>query len=135
MSVQKLSNYINGKFVAPESGSYIDNINPSTDKIQNYVPNSDERDVEKAINAARKAYPAWRDLHFSERAVYLRKIGAEMSKPDVIKSLATADTNDMARVFRSFFVCVVFNFVAFGVWCAMFAPLFCLLVVQRTIIY
>ena len=98
MSSQKLSNYINGKFVAPRSGGYIENINPSTDKIQNLVPDSDERDVIDAINAAKKAYPAWRDLHFSERAVYLRKVADEMSKPENFKSLYVADTNDMVCI-------------------------------------
>ena len=92
---EKLLNFINGKFVAPRSGSYIKNINPSTDKVQNLVPDSDERDVLDAVNAARKAYPGWRDLHFSERAVYLKKIAAEILKPENIKILAQADTNDM----------------------------------------
>ena len=89
----------------------MERINPATAQIQNFVPDSNLNDVEIATNAARDAYPDWRDLHFSETAVYLRKIAAEMSKPDVHESLAIAHTNDV--------VCILFytyqiNYILFS---------------------
>ena len=93
--MDKLYNYIDGVLVAPKSGKYIDNINPATDKVISYIPDSDSRDVKAAIEAAKNAYPKWKKLHFSERAVYLDKLAEEMLKEDTFKALAVAESNDM----------------------------------------
>lgn len=53
--MEKLRNYINGQLVEPVSGTYIDNYNPSTGKVYSLIPDSDERDVEAAVEAAESA--------------------------------------------------------------------------------
>ena len=93
--MEKLSNYINGQLVPPSTRKYIENINPATNKINNYIPDSDSRDVEAAISAAKQAYPKWRALSFADRAAYLDKITAEIQKPDNFEALARAESNDM----------------------------------------
>lgn len=52
MSHGKLKNYIGGRLVEPVGGEYIDNIDPATGEVYSYVPDSDERDVEQAVEAA-----------------------------------------------------------------------------------
>ena len=98
--MEKLSNYINGQLVPPSTRKYIENINPATNKINNYIPDSNSRDVEAAIAAAKEAYPKWRKLSFAERAAYLDKIAAEMQKSNTFEALAKAESNDMVCFIR-----------------------------------
>ncbi len=53
----KIENYIGGELSAPASGEYLDNFNPATGEVYSLIPDSDERDVEKAVEAAKKAFP------------------------------------------------------------------------------
>jgi len=93
----KLYNYIDGKFVDPVGGNYIDNINPTTQKVNNLIPDSDYRDVDNAIRAAKKAYTTWSKLPFADRAVFLDKIAAAMREEAAFQSFANADTADMGK--------------------------------------
>ena len=52
----KLKNYINGELVAPVSEEYIDNYDPSRGIVYSLIPDSDERDAESAIIAAKEAF-------------------------------------------------------------------------------
>lgn len=51
----QLSNYINGQFVASE-GTFA-SFNPSTGEVNAFIPNSDKAAVERAVEAAKKAFP------------------------------------------------------------------------------
>ena len=44
-----IKNYINGTFVPAESGEYLDNYNPATGAVYSHLPDSDERNVQKAV--------------------------------------------------------------------------------------
>ena len=67
--MEKICNLINGKLVPPISGKYIDNVNPSTNRVINLIPDSDYRDVAEAVKAAKQAYKKWGKMHYSERVV------------------------------------------------------------------
>ena len=54
-----IQNFINGHFLPPDSGAYLDNINPATGKVYSHIPDSGESDVQKAVEAARRAFPEW----------------------------------------------------------------------------
>jgi len=54
-----IENYIDGKLVAPISDKYLDNFNPALGEIYSLIPDSDERDVELAVKAAKNAFPIW----------------------------------------------------------------------------
>ena len=41
-----IQNYINGKFVNPINGNYIDNYNPANGEVYGQIPNSSTEDVE-----------------------------------------------------------------------------------------
>lgn len=72
--MQKLQNYINGTLVAPTGGEYIDNYNPATGKVYSLIPDSDERDVEQAVQAAKEAFPLWSAQSNEQRSNILLKI-------------------------------------------------------------
>ena len=69
--MKKLQNYIDGALVAPIKDSYIDNYNPSTGKVYSLIPDSDEEDVKKAVEAAKKAFPAWSTMRKDERSKWM----------------------------------------------------------------
>ena len=41
----EITNYIGGELVAPASGDYLDNFDPSTGEVYSLIPDSDDRDV------------------------------------------------------------------------------------------
>ena len=57
--MQKIKNYINGELLEPVGREYIDNYNPATGKVYSLIPDSDEKDVALAVEAAQNAFPAW----------------------------------------------------------------------------
>ena len=70
----KIQNYINGQFVNPTLGNYIDNYNPSNGDVYGQIPNSTKEDVEKAYVAAEKAFPSWSNTTLETRSEILSKI-------------------------------------------------------------
>ena len=74
MSLPKLANYAGGKFVEPISAAYLDNVDPSTGAVYSYVPDSDDRDAERAVAAAEKAFVTWSQTPTAERSRILLKL-------------------------------------------------------------
>lgn len=72
--MEKLQNFINGEYCAPIQGQYIDNYEPATGKVYSLIPNSDAEDVQKAVDAAEKAYPIWSKMSIEERSKILVKL-------------------------------------------------------------
>lgn len=72
--MQKLENYINGQLLAPQSGNYLDNYNPAIGEVYSLIPNSDERDVQMAVQAAKAAFPAWSLMPAAERSSILVRV-------------------------------------------------------------
>lgn len=67
--------YINGKFVKAEGGKKFASINPSNDQHIAYFAEASEKDVDKAVKAARKAYKeVWSVMTAKERAKYIFRI-------------------------------------------------------------
>jgi aminomuconate-semialdehyde/2-hydroxymuconate-6-semialdehyde dehydrogenase len=91
----KLQNYINGKLIEPVSKSYIDNYNPSTGKVYSLIPDSDEKDVELAHQAAKNAFASWSITPKEKRSQYLLKIAALIEKN--LDKLALAESTDNGK--------------------------------------
>ncbi|ETO15593.1 hypothetical protein RFI_21772 [Reticulomyxa filosa] len=94
-AIKHLQNYIDGQFIAPIEGKYLNNVNPATGKVNNQVPNSTEKDVEKAVHAAKKAFESWKAVPKLERASYLYRIAEEIEKRK--EELIEADSKDMGK--------------------------------------
>ncbi len=66
--------FIGGRFVEPKSGRYFDTHNPATESKLAEVAEAGAEDVDAAVAAARKAFPAWSKLPGAERGKYLFRI-------------------------------------------------------------
>ncbi|WP_445747913.1 aldehyde dehydrogenase [Polaribacter sp.] len=90
-----IQNYINGEFVNPIQNNWLDNYNPATGEIYGQIPNSDEKDVEKAVEFATLAFPKWSKTALDERSKILSKIAnLIVEKIDV---LAAAESKDNGK--------------------------------------
>jgi acyl-CoA reductase-like NAD-dependent aldehyde dehydrogenase len=66
------SNFIGGRWLPSASGELFENRNPANaDELIGLFQKSDARDVEQAIDAARRAYPKWRLVPAPRRAELL----------------------------------------------------------------
>jgi aminomuconate-semialdehyde/2-hydroxymuconate-6-semialdehyde dehydrogenase len=90
-----LENYIDGLLIAPLSGKFIDGINPATGEVFTQVPDSNDKDVELAVQAAKKAFPTWSNTPAEERFKILNRI-AELIDQN-IDALALAETTDNGK--------------------------------------
>ena len=82
--MEKLQNFINGKYSSPVSEEYIDNYEPATGKVYSLIPKSGSKDVELAVEAAENAYPIWSKMSIDERSKIMVKLSegieAQMDK-------------------------------------------------------
>lgn len=91
--------YIDGKFVKPSSGKYFATINPATEKTIAQVAHANEKDVDKAVKAARKAYTeVWSKTTPAERAKYIYRIARMMQER--ARELAVIESLDGGKVIR-----------------------------------
>src|SRR3989449_11770791 len=95
VAVNALKNYIDGELVEPVSGKYLDDIEPATGAAFASVPDGDERDVERAVAAARKAFPAWSQSPAEERARLLLAIADRIEARH--EDLARAESIDTGK--------------------------------------
>ncbi|MGE5838535.1 MAG: aldehyde dehydrogenase family protein [Deltaproteobacteria bacterium] len=62
---------IDGKWVDSECGKYTDVIDPATEEIFARVPSATSDEVDLALKAAQRAFPAWGSLSPQQRGVFL----------------------------------------------------------------
>jgi aminomuconate-semialdehyde/2-hydroxymuconate-6-semialdehyde dehydrogenase len=108
----QIQNFIDGEFVEPVSGKYLDNIEPATGKPYSHVPDSDERDVDRAVTAAEKAFTEWSKKTAGERSRLLLRIAylierdlekfARAESIDTGKPISLARTLDIPRAVANF---------------------------------
>jgi aldehyde dehydrogenase (NAD+) len=85
--------FIDGKWNAPESGRYFDTVNPANEQLLAQVAYADERDVERAVRAARRAYDKyWRKMRAADRAKYIYRIARTITERS--RELAVLETLD-----------------------------------------
>ncbi|MCR9248119.1 MAG: aldehyde dehydrogenase family protein [bacterium] len=66
--------FVDGEFVAPQSGEYFATINPATGEPLCEVASANAADVDRAVAAAKAALPGWKRKSGDERARYLFRI-------------------------------------------------------------
>jgi aminomuconate-semialdehyde/2-hydroxymuconate-6-semialdehyde dehydrogenase len=91
----RIHNFINGQFVEPVGGKYIDNIEPATGKPYSQVADSDTKDVDLAVTAAEKAFADWSRKPAAERSSILLRI-ADLIERDLEK-FARAESIDTGK--------------------------------------
>ncbi|MEV0358336.1 aldehyde dehydrogenase family protein [Nocardia sp. NPDC050697] len=85
--------YIGGKWIEPATAATFEVINPATEEVAGTVALGSAADVDRAVAAARSAFPAWSATPVAERAAVLRAIGDEYEKRK--GDLAAALTEEM----------------------------------------
>ncbi|MCC7294063.1 MAG: aldehyde dehydrogenase [Phycisphaerales bacterium] len=110
--MQTLSNLMDGRLVEPVGGAYLDNIEPATGRAYSRVPDSDERDVNAAVEAAARAFPEWSNAPAEQRCRVMLRMAdliearleelARAESIDTGKPLALARTMDIPRAAKNF---------------------------------
>jgi aldehyde dehydrogenase len=94
----RYDNFIGGKFVAPVRGQYFDVLTPINGQPYTQAARSTAEDVEKALDAAHAAAPAWGRMPAAERAGLLLKIADRIDAN--LEKLAYAETVDNGKPIR-----------------------------------
>src|SRR5213082_1206750 len=109
---EKIQNFIDGQFVEPLGGRYLDNVEPATGKAYSQVADSDARDVDLAVAAAENAFIEWSRTSGADRSRILLRIAdfierdleklARAESIDTGKPLSLARTLDIPRAASNF---------------------------------
>lgn len=91
----KIQNYINGEFLPPVADRWIENYNPAIGEVYGQIPDSTKEDVEKAVEAAEKAFPSWSNTTLTRRSEILSKI-ADLIK-EKLTFLAESESKDNGK--------------------------------------
>ena len=95
---KQYDNYIGGRWIAPASGQYFDNVTPVTGEILCSIARSNADDVNKALDAAHAARAAWGRTSTTERGRLLERIAQRIE--DNLELLATVETWDNGKPIR-----------------------------------
>lgn len=86
--------YIDGQWLEPGANASVSLVAPSTGQVFASVPLADEGDVDKAVNAARRAFDTgpWPRMSGAERAACLRRMSAALaSRMTLLSRIWTAE--------------------------------------------
>src|SRR6267142_1656818 len=103
-------NYIEGKHVA--AAEWLDNVDPAAGAPYGRVASSDAADVERAVAAARRAFPAWSATPVAQRSRVLRAVARlierdreQLARAEAVdggKPIALASAVDVPRAAQNF---------------------------------
>jgi aminomuconate-semialdehyde/2-hydroxymuconate-6-semialdehyde dehydrogenase len=88
-------NLIDGRLVPAVSGMELDNTDPATGHVIGTLPASDGADVDAAVGAASRAFPAWSAAPAGQRAAMLRRL-ADLIERD-LDPMARAESIDTGK--------------------------------------
>lgn len=93
--MEKILNYIGGKLVEPISREFLDNIEPATGQPYGLIPDSDERDILQATEAAQAAFKGWSETPIDQRSRILQRLAQLIE--DNLEMLAVAESRDNGK--------------------------------------
>jgi aldehyde dehydrogenase (NAD+) len=91
-------NYIGGKWIHSTSGKTFDSLNPATGKSIGKFQAGNEKDTEKAIEAAEKTLSMWKNTPAPKRGEYLLEIARLLKKNK--EKLAENMSEEMGKVLK-----------------------------------
>jgi len=96
---KKYGLFINGEFVNPKSGKYFPTINPANEEKLAMIAEANEKDVDLAVKAARKAYnDVWSKISPKERGKYIYRIARIIQEKS--RELAVIESLDGGKAIR-----------------------------------
>lgn len=90
-----LENFVGGNFIGPLSGNFLESINPATGKVICQVPDSNSKDIDVAVAAAKQAFTTWSTSSPDFRFTILNKIATLIDEN--MAQLALAETTDNGK--------------------------------------
>ncbi|WP_291365953.1 aldehyde dehydrogenase [Acetobacter sp. UBA5411] len=90
--------FIDGSWTKPTSGEWTQIRNPATGDVVGEAARGQEQDVKIAVEAAKKAFPAWRDTPASKRADALYKLRDLVARDR--ETLARTITSEMGKTLK-----------------------------------
>ena len=93
--MDKILNYINGEFIESVDKGWINNVDPSIGKVYSLIPDSEDKDVEQAVQAAELAFDNWSNSSIDYRSKVLTNIAKLILKN--IDELARAESIDNGK--------------------------------------
>jgi len=94
---KNFKNFIDGRWVAPSTGRYLENRNPAnTRDLIGRFPDSGPDDVERAVAAAARAFERWSRTPAPARGDILRRVGDLLVESK--EEIARAMTREMGKV-------------------------------------
>lgn len=94
----RYDHYIGGEWVAPSGGQYFDNVSPIDGKVFTQAARGNAQDIEKAIEAAHRAFKTWSKTAAAQRSNVLLRIAQIIE--DNLDYLATVETIDNGKAIR-----------------------------------
>jgi aldehyde dehydrogenase (NAD+) len=95
--MERIKNYINGKWVDSKSGETFRSINPADkDEVIGIVSKSDQEDADQAVKAAREAYEGWRLTPAPRRGEILFRAAEILLKNK--EALGRLETREMGKI-------------------------------------
>jgi aldehyde dehydrogenase len=94
----RYDNWIGGKWVAPVSGHYFENVTPVTGEVFTEIARSTAGDIELALDAAHQAKESWGRTSATERSNVLLRIADRMEQH--LEDLAVIETWDNGKPVR-----------------------------------
>ncbi|HTJ15083.1 MAG TPA: aldehyde dehydrogenase family protein [Dinghuibacter sp.] len=94
----RYDHFIGGEWVAPESGQYFDNISPIDGKVFTQAARGNAKDIDRALDAAHKAFPGWSKTSVAQRSNIMLRIAQRIE--DNLEYLATVETIDNGKAIR-----------------------------------
>lgn len=93
---------IGGELVGSASGEWEETINPANEQAVGRVPAGNAQDVDRAVQAALKAWPAWERTPVKQRAEVIRKFGERLvARGREILEIEVADTGNTIKPMRA----------------------------------
>src|SRR6516165_4953078 len=93
-----IRHFIDGQHADPASAEWFDTIDPATGQVVAGVPDGDSRDVNAAVQAALRAFPAWSRTPTAERSRLLLAIADKIDAN--LEKLALAECVDGGKPLR-----------------------------------
>ncbi|MGO3018546.1 MAG: aldehyde dehydrogenase family protein [Anaerococcus sp.] len=96
---EKFDLYINGEWVSPQEGNYLETKSPANGKLVTKFAQANKADVDKAVKAARDSFEnEWKDFSTEKRAILLNKIADIIDENK--QRLATIESMDNGKPIR-----------------------------------
>ena len=98
-NLKKYKMFIDGEWVESESKKTFKSLNPENNEPWAEVPEASEKDVDKAVKAAQKAFEGkWPKLFPRERAKYLKAIAEQLrANAELLGKIETIDTGKLFK--------------------------------------